>query len=78
MNLHVLPSLTANGTDQAVEVPRGYVLAIHATAAAELRHVASGPAFPIPADTIVCLGESLGQTVYVRATAGTVISLALN
>jgi hypothetical protein len=78
MNLKVLPKRTADGSDQAVEVPRGYVLAIHATAAAELRHVPDGPAFPIPADTIVCLGESFGQTVYVRATAGTVISLALN
>ncbi len=78
MNLKVLPKLTADGSDQAVEVPRGYVLAIHSTAAAELRHQQNGPAFPIPADTIVTLGESLGETVYVRATAGTVISLALN
>ncbi len=78
MNLEIKTPLVANGSDQAVVVRRGYVLAIHATAAAELRHVANGPAFPIPADTIVCLGESLGQTVYVRATAGTVISLALN
>lgn len=78
MNLNVFPPLTADGSDQAIEVPRGYVLAIHTTAAAELRHVPGGPAFPIPADTIVTLGESLGETVYVRAMAGTVISLALN
>lgn len=78
MNLEIKAPLIADGSDQVVVVPRGYVLAIHATAAAELRHVPDGPAFPIPADTIVTLGESLGETVFVRATAGTVISLALN
>jgi len=78
MNLKVLPKLTADGTDQAVNIPRGYVLAICASANAELRHQVNGPAFPLPASTIVCIGESLGQTVYVRAAAGTEISLALN
>ncbi|MEW6249195.1 MAG: hypothetical protein AB1716_00985 [Planctomycetota bacterium] len=78
MNYQALPALTATGSDQAVDVPRGHTLIVHPIGAScEVRHVAAGDKLTIPADTLVFLGESLGQTVYLRAQAGTTIELAL-
>lgn len=77
MNVKVLPTLTATGSDQSVDVPRGYCLAIHADADVELRHVQDGDKYTLPAGMHVTLGESLGQAVYLRAEAGTSIELAL-
>lgn len=77
MNLKVLPTLIATGVDQAVEVERGYCLAIHANADAELRDAINGDKYVIPADVHVTLGVSLGQTIYLRAAVGTTIELAL-
>jgi hypothetical protein len=79
MNLKALTPLTADGTDQPVEVPRGYCLAFHPIGAAvELRDTAGSiKKGTFPADRWVTLGESLDQTVYLRAVAGTVIELLL-
>lgn len=79
MNFQALDSLTATGSDQAVEVPRGATLVVHPLAAnVEVRHVNGGTAkLTIPADSLVMLGPSYGQTVYLRAIAGTVIELGL-
>lgn|GEM_PF-1703292 len=79
MNFKALEPLTATGSDQAVEVPRGATLVVHPLAASvEVRDVAGGTAkLTIPADSMVMLGPSYGQTVYLRATAGTVIELGL-
>ncbi len=79
MNFKALEPLTATGSDQAVEVPRGATLVVHPLAASvEVRDVAGGTArLTIPADSLVMLGPSYGQTVYLRATAGTVIELGL-
>jgi len=79
MNFKALEPLTANGADQSVEVPRGATLIVHPLAASvEVRHVTGGTAkVTIPADSMVMLGPSYGQTVYLRATAGTVIELGL-
>ena len=79
MNLKALAPLTADGSDQPVVVPRGYCLAFHPIGAtAELRDtVGSTKKGTFAADKWVTLGESLGQTVYLRATAGTVIELLL-
>lgn len=79
MNFQAMEPLTANGTDQPVEVPRGATLVVHPLAAnAEVRDVAGGTAkLTIPADSMVMLGPSYGQTVYLKATAGTVIELGL-
>jgi hypothetical protein len=79
MNFQALDSLTATGSDQVVEVPRGATLVVHPLAAnVEVRHVSGGTAkLTIPADSLVMLGPSYGQTVYLRAVAGTVIELGL-
>ena len=79
MNFKALEPLTASGSDQAVEVPRGATLIVRPLAAnVEVRDVAGGSAkLTIPADSMVMLGPSYGQTVYLRATAGTVIELGL-
>jgi len=79
MNFKALEPLTATGSDQAVEVPRGATLIVHPLAAnVEVREVTGGTAkLTIPADSMVMLGPSYGQTVYLRATAGTVIELGL-
>jgi hypothetical protein len=79
MNFQALDSLTATGSDQTVEVPRGATLVVHPLAAnVEVRHVSGGTAkLTIPADSMVMLGPSYGQTVYLRAVAGTVIELGL-
>ena len=80
MNLQLLAALTATGSDQPVIVPRDYALAIYPVSNdATLRDASGGAnAITIPADMLTVLGRSLGQTVYLRATAGTVIQLALN
>lgn len=79
MNFKALEPLTASGSDQPVEVPRGATLVVHPLAAnVEVRDVAGGTAkLTIPADSMVTLGPSYGQTVYLRATTGTVIELGL-
>ena len=79
MNFKALEPLTATGSDQAVEVPRGATLIVRPLAAnVEVRDVTGGTAkLTIPADAMVMLGPSYGQTVYLRATAGTVIELGL-
>ncbi|MEP0848339.1 MAG: hypothetical protein HRF50_16140 [Phycisphaerae bacterium] len=79
MNFQALEPLTATGSDQAVEVPRGATLVVHPLAAnVEVRDVSGGTAkLTIPADSMVMLGPSYGQTVYLRATPGTVIELGL-
>ncbi|HET6497948.1 MAG TPA: hypothetical protein VFH17_02705 [Coriobacteriia bacterium] len=79
MNFKALESLTATGSDQAVEVPRGATLIVRPLAAnVEVRDVSGATAkLTIPADSMVMLGPSYGQTVYLRATAGTVIELGL-
>ncbi len=79
MNFQAMEPLTASGTDQPVEVPRGATLLVHPLAAnVEVRDVAGGTAkLTIPADSMVMLGPSYGQTVYLKATAGTVIELAV-
>jgi len=79
MHFQALEPLTATGSDQAVEVPRGATLVVHPLAAnVEVRDVTGGTAkLTIPADSMVMLGPSYGQTVYLRATAGTVIELGL-
>jgi len=79
MNFQAMDSLTATGTDQPVEVPRGATLVVHPIADnAEVRDVAGDTAkLTIPADAMVMLGPSYGQTVYLRATSGTVIELAV-
>ncbi|MBP9035633.1 MAG: hypothetical protein KBG29_17205 [Pseudomonadales bacterium] len=79
MNFQAMEPLTANGSDQPVEVPRGATLVVHPLAAnVEVRDVAGGTAkLTIPADSMVMLGPSYGQTVYLKATAGTVIELAV-
>lgn len=79
MNFQAIPPLTATGADQAVEVPRGATLVVHPLAAnVEVRDVAGDTAkLTIPADSMVMLGPSYGQTVYLRAAAGTVIELAV-
>jgi len=79
MNFKALEPLTATGSDQAIDVPRGATLVIHPLAASvEVRHITGGTAkVTIPADSMVMLGPSYGQTVYLRATAGTVIELGL-
>lgn len=79
MNFQAIEPLTANGSDQAVEVPRGATLVVHPLAAnVEVRDIAGGTAkLTIPADSMVMLGPSYGQTVYLRANAGTVIELAV-
>lgn len=79
MNFKALESLTASGSDQAVEVPRGATLIVRPLAAnVEVRDVSGGTAkLTIPADSMVMLGPSYGQTLYLRATAGTVIELGL-
>lgn len=76
MNLQVLEPLTATGAEQAVAVPRGYRLTLTASAACELRSVSAGPYFPIAANTVYQLAESLGQTIYLTAAAGTTIRMA--
>jgi len=44
----------------------------------EVRDVAEGTAkLTIPADAMVMLGPSYGQTVYLKAIVGTVIELAV-
>jgi len=79
MNFKALEPLTASGSDQPVEVPRGATLIVRPLAASvEVRDVAGGTAkLTIPADSMVMLGPSYGQTVYLRATTGTVIELGL-
>jgi hypothetical protein len=79
MNLKPLTPLVADGTDQSVEVPRGYCLAFRAIGAVvELRGTAeSDDKGTFAANTWVTLGESLGQTVYLRAAEGTAIELLL-
>jgi hypothetical protein len=77
MNLKVLEPLQANGTDQAVEVPRHYGLMVRSASEVELRDTPGGNVFVLPADTPVWLGPFLGQTVYVRAVAGATVYLAL-
>lgn len=79
MNLVVLEPLTADGNDQPVQVPRGNRLLVRATTAdVEIRHVPGGTAkFTVTAGNTLRWGQSLGQVVYLRATAGTVIELAL-
>jgi len=77
MNLKVLEPLQADGTDQAVEVPRHYGLMVRSVSEVELRDTPDGNVFVLPADTPVWLGPFLGQKVYLRATVGTTIYLAL-
>jgi hypothetical protein len=79
MNFQAIEPLTASGEDQPVEVPRGATLVVHPLAAnVEVRDVAGGTAkLTIPADSMVMLGPSYGQTVYLKATAGTVVELAV-
>ncbi len=79
MNFKALEPLTARGSDQAVEVPRGATLIVRPLAAnVEVRDVSGAAAkLTIPADSMVMLGPSYGQTVYLRATAGTVVELGL-
>ncbi|MEW6249182.1 MAG: hypothetical protein AB1716_00920 [Planctomycetota bacterium] len=79
MNFKAMEPLTATGSDQPVEVPRGATLVVHPLAASvEVRDVSGGTGkLTIPADSMVMLGPSYGQTVYLRATAGTVIELGL-
>jgi len=79
MNFQAIEPLTASGEDQPVEVPRGATLVVHPLAAnVEVRDVAGETAkLTIPADSMVMLGPSYGQTVYLKATAGTVIELAV-
>lgn len=79
MNFIAMEPLVANGSDQPVEVPRGATLLVHPLAASvEVRHQAGATAkLTITADSLVPLGPSLGQTVHLRAVAGTTIELAL-
>ena len=79
MNLQALEPLTANGSPQAVSVPRGYQLIVHPIGQeAQISQAATGTArITAPADQWCYLGESLGQTLYITAAAGTVIELAL-
>lgn len=79
MNFQAREPLTADGTDQPVAVPRGATLVVHGIGGeVELRDEAGSAArLTIPADALVMLGPSYGQTVYLRAAAGTVIELGL-
>jgi hypothetical protein len=79
MNFLAKSALVADGSDQAVDVPRGGTLIVHPLAAnVEVRDVAGAAAkLTIPADSMVMLGPSYGQTVYLRAAGGTVIELAV-
>jgi len=79
VNFIALNPLTATGSDQAVSVPRGYHLIIRAVDGdVELRHQTGAAAkLTFPLGTLASLGPSLGQTVYVKATAGVTIELAL-
>lgn len=79
MNFKALPELTATGQDQPVEVPRGALLLVRcAIADVEVRHSAgSNDKLTVPSGTLLPLGPSLGQTIYLRAGAGAVIQLAL-
>ena len=79
MNFRALEPLIADDSDQPVEVPRGAMLVVHPLAAnVEVRDVAEGTAkLTIPADAMVMLGPSYGQTVYLKAIVGTVIELAV-
>jgi hypothetical protein len=80
MQLQVLQSLIADGADQQVQIKKGYCLLIHSIGASCTLRASDGAAdsFTIPADSPTPLGEALQDyTVYLRATAGTVIDLAL-
>ncbi len=79
MNFQAMEPLIANGADQAVVVPRGSTLIVHPLAAnVEVRDVPGTTAkLTIPADSMVMLGPSYGQSVHLRADAGTVIELAV-
>lgn len=79
MNFQAMEPLIANGADQAVVVPRGGTLIVHPLAAnVEVRDVPGTTAkLTIPADSMVMLGPSYGQSVHLRADAGTVIELAV-
>lgn len=78
MNFRPFEPLLATGNDQPVELRRDELLYIRATTAdVEVRAVPNASAkLTIPAGTLVPLGRSHGQTLYVRATEGTVIELA--
>lgn len=79
MNFRAIGPLVANGSDQEIEVPRGATLVVHPVGAAvEVRDVAGADGkLTIPADALVMLGPSNGQTVYLKADADTVIELAV-
>ncbi len=77
MNIQILPSISASGVDDLVVVPRGHCLAFCAVGVVELRHELNGDKITLPSNTWIILGESHGQTVYLRAAAGTLIELAL-
>lgn len=77
VNIVIKPALTGTGADQAVEVPRGSKLTIRADADVEVRDTLGGNKITIPSGSFFCSGESLGQTVYLRAAVGTTIEVAL-
>jgi hypothetical protein len=79
MNFVAMEPLVASGSDQPIEVPRGATLLVHPLeAGVEVRDRPGATAkLTITAGSLVPLGPSLGQKVYLRATAGTTIELAL-
>jgi hypothetical protein len=79
MNFVAMEPLVANGSDQTIDVPRGATLLVHPLeAGVEVRDRQGATAkLTITAGSLVPLGPSLGQTVYLRSVAGTTIELAL-
>ena len=78
MNFKNLEPIAGDGTSKTVDVPRGARLIIYADGGdVELRDAPSGDFLPIPEKTLVRLGESLGQTLHLKANTGTTIRLAL-
>jgi hypothetical protein len=76
MNATVQAALTATGSEQAVTAKRGHQLVILCkTAEVEIRDVSGGAMFPVPANTVFALGVNLGQTIYLKSTAGATVYL---
>jgi len=78
MNFIAQPPLVGTGQDQAVDVPRGALPIVHATTAdVQVRDVQDGAAvLTVPAFTILPLGESRGQTLYLRTAVGATVEVA--
>lgn len=74
MNIQVGTALTATGSEQTIACERmGQLVLLCKTAEVELRSTSGGAMFPIPANTPFALGVSHGQTIYVKAVAGSTI-----